>query len=544
MPSTDTNKHQEKIRKIAKKAARETVEKIIKDESPDLNSDLSFDNDDSEPLTFSNLEPVDNEDIFDFAKRKNSDGDFMKLYIKRDDEYVTTKAAGFTVEQLQKEYGPGNYHIFCKRPNGQIAKQKVVRVATAFDPSLFGVSDLLIEKPEQPAVISDTDNFLKMATFMKTLNGDTEAKIREAAERAREDERRAADKAEREASRGSRDQSTVVTSMMTLIQESNKQSQNMFMEMSKNNMQMLREITESNNKMFERLNSKIESAGNKKDGIDTITLFKMLSDAEDKGYERRKDIDELAEERALARADELSDKEDKPDSMVGSLVKAVIPIITQVAKQQQEQAANPPGPTPAQITAHNQQVEEQRRLAFQREQVAKQQRINADIQARQRSAGGAGQGKAATSPQGAGPQGQQVQRDVGPVVQKATEVKRDSLGLPVADHLPVNGPAQTVSQKLNGHFKEHVSTLVFPVIGDSLLNGKDPQWAANQCLDLLKKQGITQKEVIDNFSYDDIIGLAASSGVPEEANPWLKEFHVAIQNTTRVESSGVSRPNS
>jgi hypothetical protein len=317
--------------------------------------------------------------------------------------------------------------------------------------------------------------------------------------------------------------------------------------------------------MFERLNTKIEGANNKKDGIDTVTMIKMIQDSEDRGYQRRKDIDELADERAERLRDEAGDKEDKPESLATSLIKGFMPVITQAVQAQAAQAAQPqvqPQPTPAQLDASREA--QQARLQHARgEQFRREQELLAKQRQQNKARANAAQNAATVAAAKSGTS--TVVQDERTIVEDPARrgqgtgkiVERDGLGLPKASNQGpgTRGQAPTVSEKMNGDFKPHVSSLVLPVIAEYLTNQGDPVQNAQKCaaasLAVLQSKGITRKEVLAAFKFEDIIALARSKSLPLEVDPWFEIFwnalsgiqgesvkDVNIQNSTGNELAG------
>ncbi len=77
----------------------------------------------------------------------------------------------------------------------------------------------------------------------------------------------------------------------------------------------------------------------------------------------------------------------------------------------------------------------------------------------------------------------------------------------------------------NSGVKDAIQSLVVPVIAESLTNQESAGDCAKKCIGLVEGQGISKKTVLDNFSLQDILGIARHFQLPEEANPWLEKFH-------------------
>ncbi len=498
-PATETAADKRRTRKIASDAAEKALKTLSEEETPrDTELEVEF----GAPGEGEEIRAGDPTDIFEAAKLIIDRHDFAKFTIKKNGEYVATKPFPYSIEQLQKEYGAGSYLIFLKEGStGHIKKQQTIQIADApggkksdVEFAFGGQGQPGFEQPKQPSF---------MELFLLKSDMEEKNRIRQQELEAKIDARQKELEAKlKETERTKESSSTeMMKFMMTMQQESSKQLQAIMMESNKTQMTLMTTL--------------LSKAGEKKDdGLKAHELAKMLGDAEKNGYSRWKDIAEMIDRKAESRAEEIASQQgDGDESLTKTLVKGFIPIISQ-AMQNQGQLPQAPQYTPqqieqARIAENNRRIQiENQRLAQQREK-----KIRAEQARNQNTAQGTGTAQTVVVPPA----------PKNPVV-------HDGLGLPKAAETAAPSPRES----MNGHFKEHIQTLVIPLIAEDLTAGLAPDVSVEKCLRVLEEKRITLKDVLDNFKLDDIMGIVTQYDLPKEVKPWFEGFYANLENKARV----------
>lgn len=384
-----------------------------------------------------------------------------RFRIKKDGQFLVTVNHPYSWDRLQQEHGGGFYSVTCINQKGQAVKTQSQTVAEPQepkeeeDPTGFGFS-----QASGSGGSNSMSEFMKFATFLKMFMGDKEAKT-QAATIA-------------QATAGT--ESTKV--IFQMMQENSKNSQQMFLEMMKMNQETAKAISENTTKMIQSMNDKFEKIVSKKDdGVSVHQYHKELRDAEDRGYDKAMKITELiekkADERAVEKA-ELMSAEEGDGSLMSSLAKNILPIISKgleaqseaaKAAQTQHQARQILNPPPQQLRPLPPQF------------VPGQQ----------------------PPPQ----QQQQPARRQAPTPEQQAALKRRK--------------------------QEYVLSKVLEPIAEGLGSEKEPFEVASTCLKILGQDKITAKDVVDIFSSQDIIEIARQIGLPVEADKWLSDFYNVIE---------------
>jgi hypothetical protein len=324
--------------------------------------------------------------------------------------------------------------------------------------------------------------------------------------------------------------------MMTMQQENNKQFQTLIMTLM---------TPKGPDPVIGLLTTLLTQKPKDENGFTTAAVLKMIQDAEtraeSRAFKTQEQIDKKANELADIKAEAMSAGEGEEPSGLSGIIKGFLPVMTQMMANQQAQAqANQP--TPEQVAQFREL--EARRIAGTVEDVV--------------------QRKAIPAPQGQRPQPRPVQpvqsRPVQPVAaQPVQTVAPLAVTVPMQPHDPrqrgqMTAPsAETAAQidpvtlaasqdqaltaapvelVIDAKTKDRIFEFCAGDIGNAMLQAQAASKTAIVVLDKLEKEGLPRQTVAKTFSLTDFYGYADKYGLPEEAKPWLKEFHEAIQAAT------------
>lgn len=481
------------INKAAKIAAAEAITEFETE-----TDDLSLDTDEVEEHEV--IEQPDSLDVFEEGHRRAvSLNDTARFSIKRNSELIATKDYPYSWDRVRQDYGPGYYQIIAKRrSNGHLLKQQS---ETLGDPN-EGREEQEVEIPSQ------SEN-LSVLALMTQQQERADARAREATQKTENG------------------LATVMQTVMQMQQQSNQQMMTMFMEQQKQTQTLMMTMFQSQNKpqpesALMPILTALITAKPKDEGMKWTEVLKLVQDAEKRAEDRTarqyEMIDKKADQLAEIKAEAMSsgDSGEKP-----TMFQSLVPILSQVLAGQQAQGQGQP--SPEQI-AHQRMLEER-------------QRLNA----------GASLNEGFTETRPAIPAARPEQRRTMPnpqarprPVQAVPNVSQPGAGATVAgptqvqNQVPSAGPAKGV--QLDDRTKKNIFDFAAPDIGNALLQGLGPDITAETVLKKLESEGIARQTVATAFTVEDFYGYAALYQVPKEANPWLKDFHEAIQKLASAES--------
>lgn len=496
------------IEKAAKAAALKAAEEIEFEEEPEEDDEIEEDAFQQPGLGFSlgGEDDYAKDDVFEEGfKKAQSQNTAVRYHIKKDSQFLCVKGYPYSWEKLQKEYGPGYYMVMAKAMNnGHILKKQSEMVG---DPTGGMAQD--------DETDTDTPHSDGNMAYLAMMNQFQE---------------RADAKAQAQAKAGETTMATVMQTvmtvqqkstemMMTMIQESNKQTQNLIMTMMQQNQ------NKGTDPML-ALVTTLLTKDKPKDGMGFETVLKLLADKErdtrttiEKQYEMiEKKADSLAEMKVEAMSAGESEEE---ESGFKGLIKGFAPVLTQILQNHQ---ANQPTPEQAAV------LNEQRRL----------------------QGGGLDQGfiddLATRKTVPAARPVQQIPNRPRPThVVPAPSGRVVSTGGDNSQPLHID-PSKLVVQAettqevpVNARRKDDIFNFCAPDIGNALMTGANASKTAIVVLEKLEKEGLSRQTVANTFRLEDFYRYADFYNLPEEAKPWLKEFHNAIQESARpqpVQSTG------
>lgn len=467
-----------KAKTIAEEAAEQAAEKVFARHtelfggppSPDTQKKLEEDEQEA---------PFEDTDIFSYCENAFiKKGEGIRYYIDKDYAQLTTEAHPCSWEKIQEKFGGGHYTVKAKHiKKGTFIKQET---RDLMDPPEVDEEETSDFKPEASPRQPGMTEFL---AFMQHMNAQQEASRRADRER-------------------------MTTLLSTLVPVLAPVLQGLLSKPKEGvdpSTQMLIEFLKESNRnqqaqmqaILDRMERLKESAEPK---ADPMALMRQLQEAEDRGWNRRKEITEEIDEKAEARAAELAAQSgDKEESLTSTLIKSMVPVLGQLATQR---AVLPEHEAPLALT----QASEPRSLP-----PVTQAQSTAPLRPVQ----------------------------VAPV----TPLKPASSSQPkTAQVLPKETSKTAPSAKTS---KEKVVETLVPYFAKTLTelaSGKNvqPQEAVEGSLKELAKQGFTREEVVKLFTHQDLMTIVKGYQLPEQVHPWFNQYYAYLVNPTGVDDRGTT----
>lgn len=499
MPSTEpVSRNTKTIKKIAAKVASQAVQEI----------DDEFEAEDTH----------DGNDVDIFVGAAQDilrAGEHPLFNIQRNGEFLTTKAHPYSWDQLQKEFGPGSYKVSARiKRTGAIKKWQTQQIADPRPPA--GIDFDFAGESSEPSTSIQAPTPKPSFMEMYLLKSDMDEKSRL---RQKEMEDRATARQQEIEAKLTAKQAEIDAKLREIESKKESASTDMFkmmISMQQESAKQLQAIQADSTKTILGLMTSI-MAKPKDEGIKPHELLKMLSDAEKHGYERMERMTEKVEKLAEARAEEMAERSsgnDPEESLIKTVVKGFIPLISQAINNPNLMKPQPQQPSPQEIE-HYRRIEAQRKLQHENAMIAQRQ-------------------KASQAPK--------------PVVVKANEVSaKNPVPIPAAEpkqDTPIGVTVAPIGVK-NGavtNMKEKIKTLVIPLLAEDLMANESPVVAAEKSRVFLAGQGIGLKIVLENFTLKDMLSIADEYKLPEEVKPWLKEFYEYLANYGSQVKQTVAEP--
>ena len=492
-------------------------------EAADLTEEAEGDIENVEEET-DELEAAIGFDIFEFGEAQQKRGDQVKYIIKRNGEMLTSRYHPFSWEKLQEEYGGGQYQIVAR----SMVKQKYLKSETRS-----------VANPGNGQGVSTDFAFGKSKRYYEDDRVDRTEKepsikemwgiMNEATQSAKEEAREIA-RTEKETS------STMVTALMTMMQNSQTQAQTLFLEMMKSNQEGLNRISENTNQMFRDMNDKFEKIVDKistrpgnKEEFGIFELMKLQNDSRDQGFDMFNKMQELAEAKAEEKAEFLTGKDDgdtkKEKSLTESVVEALLPAIS----------ASLGNKTPENQTQMI-PYQDKNTHPMQRRSVYPVSTNENSIQNRSRTS----ETQNVKTTTAESEKNKTDSRKIGGN-NRPGSIQINKLGLPGEKKL-----AQTLSTEEitkvweKDDERDAIENILTPVIADCLMNAHDPKEGAR-----LLKVALTERQILPKIFFakipkEYIIEIVRKYELPIEAQSWFEEVYANLQGAAGMDNRGKS----
>lgn len=521
------------IKEMAKKVARASILEYSQqdEEGPDDES-LGFLDSRAEASNERAEDDVTGFDIFtDIGDLRTEKGDIVKYVLKKSGQHIATKFHPYSWEECLEEYGPGQYQAIARSESSKKYIKAESRILG--DPRKAGYNRYHEEKEKETPTVLPQNNGLSFMEYWQLLQDQNRAAKEEAREAAKEtmatQNQMMMVVAELMKANGSNGANSQVQTMQMITQ--------MIQAQQENTNRIFEKLADSQSKMFEKINDRIEKVSEKKS-----TEFDMFN----KGFEMFSKMNELAEKKAQLQLEMLEEAKEearesggdteapKKKSVTDSLIEGILPVVSQ-----------------ALINNQNAQAQGQHRLALQHEankrrqlQIAQARRnqINGQVQPRTgvKTTGVSNtfETRDAKEKEGLKSGGFQGGTNVGETLLRKNGLPSINIGANVQPKVITpeiidfsndeteTGIDMTVNEKCHEILPEF--------LGGLMLNNVEPLEAAPLTISFLEKNEITVLEFLKNVTSENLIEVAKSFGLPDEANEWLNELYANIQTSTRA----------
>jgi hypothetical protein len=270
-------------------------------------------------------------DIFTYIHENfHKKGVPINYSIKKDGEIIGTLSHPYcNWDLLQKKYGGGNYTVFAKRKiDGRFVKQQTEQVAPPLE-------EPKPDMPPQPQIIQPQSPQLDpnmLTTQMIKLFNELQAMNRQDKSREERDERRGNE------------------SLISMISNTQNNTQNLILKMQENTTSMMDKINDNTSRMIERVSEQsnrqmekledrfskiIENLSKKNENnLDSLKLISLIRDGEERGIAQFTKIMELAE----MKAESMRESNDEPkDSLLSKALTSLLPLISNASSMAQQQ---------------------------------------------------------------------------------------------------------------------------------------------------------------------------------------------------------------
>lgn len=490
----------EKLEKLAERSALKALSKRRNTDSELIEDDDAYEGD----IDSVDIEEVVEFDIFDYCQKDFVEkGDYIDYSIKKNGALAGTKKHPYSWEKLQREYGEGRYQVIAKsKTTGRIVKKQSMEVdgvpeynkeneKNSFDPS-----DLVSKIAEVVKPKNEGPSFMELFTLMNS-----------ASEKARVEAEKSAEKQTSTLVQMMQQNTQMMLAMLT--QQSSQPKQDTTGDLFR----LFQSFAEKMENRFEKNLEKIAALNQPKSDIGVLEMLKMKEDAEERGFKKYAQLNQLAEVKAQEKVDLIEEYrgegggEKKDKSMTETLIETMLPTIAgALAKTQSQPVAVPQIPQqrrPVSPTRPNQQ-----RTAKPSAPTLPKANFTAQAKPSEKS-------------------GQSVRTNNG---QSNKPVSQLNSGLPKAN-FNVSKPVVEVSVTTSESWKKHTTDLLIPVFTEHLLNQTEPHLVAPKIIETLNQNGIGREEFLNKVSNSDILDVVKGFELPEIAYPWFEEVYANIKNS-------------
>lgn len=463
-------------------AAKEAIEEMEEEEyvTPEQR-DISFALNQEE--NFSDHELDERDGFVEGRKVGSSRNKPVTFRVYIDNEWVATKPSNYSWEKLRKDFPKGGS----------------VKIVAIDRDNKYAASQTLQVAPDEEALEPrSSNNYQPQVSQHSSL---------EMLELMKENQREAEAKSQSQQTGLASIMSSMVQMqsqnsqmMMTLFQKSSEQTQNLLIAMMTKNSEpkgpdpMLALVTTL-------LTQKPAETGPK-----AMELIKMLEDAK---RDAKREAKEDAKDRldmAKKMAEEMTPDSDGEESLTKTIIKSLGPVI-------------------ADVMVKKQQADEQQAAAI---ALNQRQLGNRGLEAGFLDDRMNRPAIPAANPQRPRPQVTKVA--AAPVPQPPAGASVSPEGVQAQPIAP-KGPVEVQQAKeivVDSRLQEQLFNFCAADIGQALMLGHAAPATAALCLGKLEKEGISRQTVSKAFKIEDFYAYAEKFQIPDEAKPWLKEFHESI----------------
>ncbi len=506
-------------KKVAKAKAQEAADESARKSLLSFDSDdddidspaTSYESTSEDAVTLSAVERLNAFDVFkDIGDARFKVGDVVEYTVRKNSAHIATLKHPQTWEKLHKAFGDGTYQVQARSGvNNQYLKSETRTIGnpdTSFN-AYAKKEEEVKEAPQAPR--QEVPSFMEIMTLLMNQQAQAKNEARELSSSA----------------------SQSSNQMMIMFMEMMKSQQAQTTQAQLQTMQMMTQITdklsESQTRMFDKINERIEKMSETKKGLGFEELIDKMQKAQSQGFDMYRQFDELATKKAelqlemMGGNDDNEEKEEKKESLIDSVIRSALPLIAGAQGQQQM----PQNFAPSQrrpLPQPRSGVPTQAQILQRRQRIAASE--NAKSNARNEI-----KNKAHVAASG---------KNVGQTVLR----KRN--GLPTIDVTQVEviktHEVENAAQDVT--LREKCMEFLPPFLGGLMLEATPAEEASAKTIQLLAENGVGVTEFLQEVTAEDLVQVAKTYSLPEEAHSWLNELYANIQTITRTDVGGESTP--
>jgi hypothetical protein len=500
----------EDLEEIVSKTVNKTLDQIedgYEHDEEDFATEEEF-----EESTRKDVKQINEENPFILAERLVEQGIDIEFNIKKGGRYLTkVDDPEFNEEKLQ-QFGEGTYTVALYKltPKRAFVKQQTFRVASApisqnqeRKTNETHLAEIMVQQTNEQIKamreeFAEKERRLEDQRKEEKRIYDLEKKEAREREEKREEERR---RNEGNSKNSLLETITVLKELMPKAEDKSDKFMEMMMKMQENTQTLLSKMDEKNKEMIkesqDRLEKLIDKLGNKGDTITERELRQEIDKARREGKEDYKEMLELAEVKAVERAELLSGKEPEEkekESMTDTLIKSALPMLMQTMARR-----------PAPMIAPPQQ----------RRQIAPPVRTAPQAPKRPVTAPATKPVQQARPPVKTAPQAPKTQPVT--VMTGGNAPIMDLSGLNLKQ-TPKTAILHTEEEKTA------VGQLLMEVVGAGVMEKTDPKKISNIAFHALKKENLLSERVFDYYPKSELYALKEQFSLDIEDN-WIETFY-------------------
>lgn len=523
----------EELKQMADESAKKAIIRF-NEENEDTGSDLSEDltspalhdedpeeESHDEPViaaqSQSTLQDINAQDIFeDFGEEAVKRGEVLKYLITKFGQHLITVDHPYSWELIRKNYGAGTYTVSARSSLQHRFLKRETRVISGEHNQVVQAANPPPPPPQGPSI----NEVLSLI-----------AKQQESSKREAEEARKMA-KEEANVQLASMSQmfQTLVTVMAGKSEPKDDRAIELFKMQMEMQAKMNQQMMESTKEMIKTLSDKIEKIGSQKsDSMDAKSLIEMQERARKSGMEMMSEMTALAEKKAAEKTsliEELREEiraskgEDSgKKSMSESIIESMLPLVAGAVAQKGLGVPAAPPPSAQQLALARKREAQVKALREKKLLEARNQKL---IQQEALKRGESLQ----TPDRGVGAEG------------ASEEVKKENSEFPSSFGKLGKAPRREVVEPLpeilegNTELRAYCEQNLPSILGQMMMESKDPEDASIEVINNLKNNGFSAKEFLVAIKAEDLTKVADDYNLPAEAKVWLNNLYGNIEKNS------------
>jgi len=240
--------------------------------------------------------------VFDFCAPLVEKGDVIEYDIEQNGSFKATKPHPYSWDQVQREFGAGQYRIQAKSALTRQYRKQETRYVAAPPKDENKTSILDQVKAALPPEKDPFDTVAKTVALIKSMTPPPPPPVED---------------------KSSAMMIQFMQTIMQMQQSTQSATQTMMLEMQKSTSALIERLDNSQKEALAKIEAKLSVAQPKEKNIGAIELLTLMQNAEQRGMKNYLMIEELAEKKARNMGGD-----EEPESATSRLIKSVIPAVT------------------------------------------------------------------------------------------------------------------------------------------------------------------------------------------------------------------------